>query len=48
VICTPAASDRSIALKRNEPVIVVFISADVNMGFRAPDLGVRTDIFLGG
>jgi heme/copper-type cytochrome/quinol oxidase subunit 2 len=33
--------------KADEPVIVEFITADVNAGSRAPDLGLRTDIFPG-
>jgi cytochrome c oxidase subunit 2 len=36
-----------ITLKLNEPVVLEFTSADVVMGFRAPDFGVRTDIFPG-
>jgi cytochrome c oxidase subunit 2 len=36
-----------ITLKLNEPVVLEFTSADVVMGFRAADFGVRTDIFPG-
>ncbi|HEX9276012.1 MAG TPA: cupredoxin domain-containing protein [Casimicrobiaceae bacterium] len=42
-----AFDPKELTLKRNEPVILEFTSTDVNMGFRAPDLGVRTDIFPG-
>jgi cytochrome c oxidase subunit 2 len=36
-----------IVLKVNEPVILEFTSADVVMGFNAPDFGVRATIIPG-
>jgi cytochrome c oxidase subunit II len=36
-----------IALKKGEPVTLEFTTADVFMGFNAPDFGVRTDIVPG-
>ena len=36
-----------IALKRGEPVTIELTSADVVMGFNAPDFKVRTDIIPG-
>jgi cytochrome c oxidase subunit 2 len=36
-----------ITLKKGVPVVLEFTSADVLMGFNAPDLGVRTDIVPG-
>lgn len=36
-----------IALAKGEPVTLEFTTADVFMGFNAPDLGVRTDIVPG-
>ena len=36
-----------VTLKKGEPVTLEFTSADVVMGFNAPDLNVRTDIIPG-
>jgi cytochrome c oxidase subunit 2 len=36
-----------IALKKGEPVTLEFTTADVFMGFNAPDFGVRSDIVPG-
>jgi cytochrome c oxidase subunit 2 len=36
-----------LTLKRGEPVVLEFTSADVVMGFNAPDFNVRTDIIPG-
>jgi cytochrome c oxidase subunit 2 len=36
-----------IELKRGEPVVLEFTTADVLMGFNAPDFKVRTDIVPG-
>jgi cytochrome c oxidase subunit II len=36
-----------VTLKRGEPVIIELTSADVVMGFNAPDFGVRADIVPG-
>jgi cytochrome c oxidase subunit 2 len=36
-----------IALKKGEPVVLEFTTADVLMGFNAPDFKVRTDIVPG-
>ena len=36
-----------ITLKKGVPVVLEFVSADVVMGFNAPDLKVRTDIIPG-
>ena len=36
-----------ITLKLNEPVVLVFTSADVVMGFNLPDFRVRSDILPG-
>jgi cytochrome c oxidase subunit II len=33
-----------IMLKRGEPVVLEFMSLDVNMGFKCSDLGLRADI----
>lgn len=38
---------REIELKKDVPVVLEFVSADVVMGFNAPDLKVRTDIIPG-
>jgi len=35
---------RAIRLKKGEPVVLEFVTADVVMGFNAPDFKVRTDI----
>jgi cytochrome c oxidase subunit 2 len=35
---------RHLTLKKGEPVILELTTADVLMGFNAPDLGVRADI----
>ena len=37
----------NIDLKRGEPVVLEFTTADVLMGFNAPDFKVRTDIVPG-
>lgn len=37
----------TIQLKKSVPVVLEFTTADVPMGFNAPDLGVRTDILPG-
>jgi cytochrome c oxidase subunit II len=37
----------TIQLKKGVPVVLEFTTADVPMGFNAPDLGVRTDILPG-
>jgi cytochrome c oxidase subunit 2 len=36
-----------ITLKRGAPVVLEFVSADVVMGFSAPDLKIRADIIPG-
>ncbi|MBB5199205.1 cupredoxin domain-containing protein [Glaciimonas immobilis] len=36
-----------IHLKQGQSVVLVFTSADMPMGFNAPDFGIRTDIFPG-
>src|ERR1700690_4156589 len=36
-----------VTLKRGEPVVLEFTSADVVMGFNAPDFGIRADIIPG-
>jgi len=36
-----------IALKKGEPVVLEFTTADVFMGFNAPDFNVRADIVPG-
>src|SRR6266850_513112 len=36
-----------IALKKGEPVVLEFTTADVLMGFNAPDFKLRTDIVPG-
>ncbi|MBS0338192.1 MAG: cupredoxin domain-containing protein [Proteobacteria bacterium] len=36
-----------IALKKGEPVILEFVADDITMGFRAPDLGLRTEVHPG-
>ncbi len=38
---------REIRLKKGVPVVLEFVTADVFMGFNAPDLKVRTDIIPG-
>ena len=38
---------QDIALKKGEPVTLEFTSADVLMGFNAPDFKLRTDIVPG-
>src|SRR4030081_3253237 len=38
---------QTIDLKKGEPVVLEFTTADVLMGFNAPDLKVRTDIVPG-
>ena len=38
----------AIELKRGEPVVLEFTSADVVMGFSLPDFKLRTDIVPGG
>lgn len=40
-------SPNRITLKKGVPVVLEFTTADVLMGFSAPDLGTRTDIFPG-
>ena len=36
-----------VTLKKGEPVTLEFTSADVVMGFNAPDFGIRADIIPG-
>jgi cytochrome c oxidase subunit 2 len=36
-----------VTLKRGEPVILEFVADDITMGFRAPDLALRTEIHPG-
>jgi cytochrome c oxidase subunit 2 len=36
-----------VTLKKGVPVVLEFVTADVVMGFNAPDLGVRADIVPG-
>ena len=36
-----------VSLKLGEPVVLEFTTADVHMGFKAVDLGVRADILPG-
>jgi cytochrome c oxidase subunit 2 len=36
-----------VTLKLGEPVVLEFTSADVHMGFKCVDLGVRADILPG-
>src|SRR3989441_8046846 len=36
-----------ITLKRGVPVVLEFVSADVMMGFNAPDFNIRADILPG-
>ena len=38
---------REVTLKKGEPVILEFTTADVVMGFNCPDFNVRTDIIPG-
>ncbi len=38
---------REIRLKKGVPVVLEFVTADVVMGFNAPDFNVRTDIIPG-
>ena len=38
---------REIRLKKGVPVVLEFVTADVVMGFNAPDFKVRTDIIPG-
>jgi cytochrome c oxidase subunit 2 len=38
---------REIQLKKGVPVVLEFVTADVVMGFNAPDFKVRTDIIPG-
>ena len=38
---------REIRLKKGVPVVLEFVTADVVMGFNAPDFNVRTDIVPG-
>src|SRR5712671_485476 len=38
---------REIRLKKGVPVVLEFVTADVVMGFNAPDLNARTDIVPG-
>ena len=38
---------REIRLKKGVPVVLEFVTADVVMGFTAPDFNVRTDIVPG-
>jgi|SRR5882724_2606313 len=38
---------REIRLKKGVPVVLEFVTADVFMGFNAPDFNVRTDIIPG-
>lgn len=38
---------REIQLKKGVPVVLEFVTADVVMGFNAPDFNVRTDIVPG-
>jgi cytochrome c oxidase subunit 2 len=36
-----------VTLKKGEPVVLEFVTADVAMGFNAPDFNVRADILPG-
>ena len=36
-----------VTLKKGEPVVLEFITADIAMGFNAPDFNVRADILPG-
>ena len=36
-----------LTLKKGEPVVLEFITADIAMGFNAPDFNVRADILPG-
>jgi len=38
---------REIRLKKGEPVVLEFVTADVFMGFNAPDFSARADIIPG-
>jgi cytochrome c oxidase subunit II len=38
---------REIQLQKDVPVVLEFVTADVVMGFNAPDFNVRTDIIPG-
>jgi cytochrome c oxidase subunit II len=38
---------REIQLTKGEPVVLEFVTADVFMGFNAPDFGARADIIPG-
>ncbi len=38
---------RAIRIKKGVPVVLEFVTADVVMGFNAPDFNVRTDIVPG-